>query len=204
LPRLDADIQSETVRRIGRLEEVDSATAAEVAAHLQQRVAELQRESNNPAQRTLKAIIDAMPREQEASPPADTAPVDSGVTTLTRPDSPSAAETPACPQRERESLSTEDVHLHLIQLPPRALCKALGQVSTREALLTLCGLPNQVAETALARLPRGRARQVRRGMANLRSIRLREIDEAKEAVALASLASLAPDFATRVAPPQAA
>ncbi|MGB0595350.1 MAG: FliG C-terminal domain-containing protein [Rubripirellula sp.] len=86
--------------------------------------------------------------------------------------------------------STDSIHQHLIALEPMELCRALGKVDARDAMLSLCGLPNPVAEAALAILPRGHAKKVRASMSGLGSVQLREIDEAKERVARASLAAL--------------
>ncbi|TWU26673.1 Flagellar motor switch protein FliG [Novipirellula galeiformis] len=86
-----------------------------------------------------------------------------------------------------ESSSTETVHQQLISLAPHDLCQALGQVETRQAMLTLCGLPKHVAEAALRVLPRAYAKQVRHQMSRIQSLELREIDEAKSAVAAVSL-----------------
>ena len=86
--------------------------------------------------------------------------------------------------------STESIHQHLLGLRPVDLCHALGQVDTRDAILTLCGLPTQVANAALAVLPRAQARSVRNKMNSLGSLNLREIDHAKEKVAQASLNAL--------------
>jgi flagellar motor switch protein FliG len=66
----------------------------------------------------------------------------------------------------------------------------LGQVETRDAILALCGLPVQVANAALAILPRAQAKTVRNKMNSLGSLNLREIDRAKEKVAEASLGAL--------------
>lgn len=85
--------------------------------------------------------------------------------------------------------STDSIHQHLVALEPMELCRALGKVDARDAMLSLCGLPNSVAEAALAILPRGRAKKVRASMSGLGSVQLREIDEAKERVARASLAA---------------
>ncbi|MDG2221651.1 MAG: FliG C-terminal domain-containing protein [Rubripirellula sp.] len=86
--------------------------------------------------------------------------------------------------------STDSIHQHLIALEPMELCRALGKVDTRDAMLSLCGLPNPIAEAALAILPRGHAKKVRASMSDLGSVQLREIDDAKERVARASLAAL--------------
>lgn len=83
--------------------------------------------------------------------------------------------------------STDAIHQHLIAMTPMELCRSLGRVSTRDAMLTLCGLPNQVSEAALSVLPRGQSKKVRASMNGLGSLQLREIDEAKERVARASL-----------------
>ncbi len=83
--------------------------------------------------------------------------------------------------------STDAINQHLLNLPPAQLCQALGKVDTRDAMLALCGLPNQVAESVLAILPRAHAKKVRMQMVTLNTLHLREIDEAKEKVALASL-----------------
>lgn len=83
--------------------------------------------------------------------------------------------------------STDSIHHHLVCLSPEELCEALGGVTTRQAILSLCGLPRQTADAVLAILPRGQAKQVRKGMASLQSLQLREIDQAKEQVARVSL-----------------
>ncbi len=91
------------------------------------------------------------------------------------------------PAHIRPFESTDEIHQHLIKLKPRELCAALAEVDTRQALLTLCGLPNHVAEKVMSALPRGQAKQVRARLAGLGSLQLREIDEAKEQVALISI-----------------
>jgi flagellar motor switch protein FliG len=93
----------------------------------------------------------------------------------------------ASPERTPAFESTDAINQHLLNLPPKKLCQALGKVDTRDAMLALCGLPNQVAESVLAILPRAHAKQVRTQMVTLNTLHLREIDEAKEKVALASL-----------------
>jgi flagellar motor switch protein FliG len=83
--------------------------------------------------------------------------------------------------------STDAIHTQLVNLTPVQLCQSLGRVDTRQAMLCLCGLPNQVAESALAVLPKNQAKTVRMQMTQLNSLNLRDIDEAKEQVAQASL-----------------
>jgi len=86
----------------------------------------------------------------------------------------------------RSLVSTDSIARHLERLSPKNLCQALGLVDTRVAMLTLCGLPNQTAQSALALLPKAKAKQVRTAMNSLGSMNLRDIDHAKEAVAQAS------------------
>lgn len=86
--------------------------------------------------------------------------------------------------------STDSIHQHLLDLTAEELCEALGAVTTRQAILALCGLPHEVAQAVLSVLPRSQARQVRRGMSSLQTLELREIDEAKEAVASASMEAM--------------
>ncbi len=82
--------------------------------------------------------------------------------------------------------STDEIHQYLQSLSPLELCQALGKVETHDVLLTLCGLPNVVAEAALKVLPKEHADGVRSKMAQLHQINLREIDDAKERVAIAA------------------
>ena len=66
---------------------------------------------------------------------------------------------------------------------PDDLCRALGMVSNHEALLTLCGLPNEIAELVLGMLPKRLSRKVRTDMKKLGRLQIAEIDAAKLAVA---------------------
>ena len=111
-----------------------------------------------------------------------------------------AEQAPTIPLRARVPESSADarlrsndaIHQQLLSLSPTELCRALGKVETRIAILTLCGLPNEVTEAALAVLPRAQAKKVRVKMNSLGSLHLREIDDAKEKVARAALAQDAP------------
>ncbi|TWT83402.1 Flagellar motor switch protein FliG [Planctomycetes bacterium CA13] len=83
--------------------------------------------------------------------------------------------------------STDATHQFLVKLSGKQLCQALGKVQTRQVLLALCGLPNEVCDQALSFLPRAQAKQVRTQMISLESVQLRDIDDAKTAVAKAAL-----------------
>ena len=85
-----------------------------------------------------------------------------------------------------DEFSHQQAHEHLVTLDPAQLCQALGQVDTRQALLALCGIPADVADSVLELLPRRQAKDVRRQLASLGSIRIREIDAAKILVARVS------------------
>ena len=88
------------------------------------------------------------------------------------------------PRHERRFDSTDEIHQYLQSLEPMELCQALGKVETRDAMLALCGLPSDVAESALGVLPSEQANSVRIKMASLNQINLRDIDDAKERVAM--------------------
>lgn len=79
--------------------------------------------------------------------------------------------------------STAEIHSQLISTPPAKLREALASVDGRQALLALCGLPTATADAVLSDLPRRQAKQIRRQIASLGMVELREIDAAKEAVA---------------------
>lgn len=88
----------------------------------------------------------------------------------------------AQPVCEADELA-ERVDSFLNQLPPHKLCQALGMVTTKEAFLVLCGLPNETAEEILGMLPRRQSRKVRHDMRRMGRLQLCEIDQAKQAVA---------------------
>ncbi|WP_158222716.1 FliG C-terminal domain-containing protein [Rhodopirellula sp. MGV] len=75
----------------------------------------------------------------------------------------------------------------LQQLSPSDLCRALAMVTTRQAFLVLCGLPNEKAETVLGLLPRRKAKQVRNDMRTLGPLQLSDIDAAKRKLAEVAL-----------------
>ncbi len=77
----------------------------------------------------------------------------------------------------------ERVDRYLVQLPDSVLCHALGQVSTKQAFLVLCGLPNAKAEAVLDKLPRRQSRKVRSDMRKMGQLQLSDIDAAKQCVA---------------------
>jgi FtsZ-binding cell division protein ZapB len=95
---------------------------------------------------------------------------------------PDSAAERVLPEQDPEMLA-EQVDRYLMQLSPQQLCRALGMVSTKEAFLVLCGLPNETAETVLGKLPRRKSRKVRSEMRRMGQLQLCEIDRAKQAVA---------------------
>lgn len=195
LPRLDADTQAETIRRIEKLDDVSATLSKDVARHLQEKVERLQHDSvASPGHTALQAIKAALPHEfdkvfeperskhptiphREFVPLEDQAPALNTVADGINDES----------ENEPESVSTiglsPSADDFLCSLPPQTLCSSLGKVQTRVALLTLCGLPSVIADRTIALLPRHKAKKVRIGMRSLCSIQLREIDEAKALVA---------------------
>ncbi len=87
----------------------------------------------------------------------------------------------------KPSWSTDDIHGHLLRLKPVKLRDALASVDTGEAILALCGLPTAVSDAVMATLPKEAAKEIRRQIATVGPIELRDIDDAKERVAIASL-----------------
>lgn len=77
----------------------------------------------------------------------------------------------------------ERIDQYLTQMPPHELCRALGMVTTKQAFLVLCGLPNATSETVLDLLPRRQSRKVRSDMRRMGQLQLSEIDAAKQVVA---------------------
>lgn len=93
-------------------------------------------------------------------------------------------EQPEAVASERQAESVDRV---LTALAPADLCRALGMVTTEQAFLVLCGLPNTTAENALALLPRRTSRRVRSDMRRLGQLQLSDIDAAKLVVAEVAL-----------------
>jgi flagellar motor switch protein FliG len=215
LPQLSSAIQKETLGRIGRLNDVPDSTLAEVGRHLHSRYIEsVGAASESSGTRALQAIMAEMPAclpeaKSEAERPVTStssgagsidstpelriaegtesvaAPVEMPVGNVETEDSTS-------PSNVQQSIDLDTdlvdaTHAHLIALSPKELVAALGRVSTRDALLTLCGLPSETAEAAIACLSRAKARGVRRGIDTLGPLQLREIDASKRAVALVSI-----------------
>ncbi len=85
-------------------------------------------------------------------------------------------------EREAERRAKQIDEL-LMRIEPTELCGALGSVSTKQAFLVLCGLPNDIAEKLLAMLPRRQSRKVRADMRRMGQLQLADIDAAKREVA---------------------
>ncbi|WP_442507546.1 hypothetical protein SH528x_006475 [Novipirellula sp. SH528] len=214
-PTVQKDALSRIGRLNDVPEEAVQELASHLRHRVQQCLSSQQkRASQSTGQRALNAILAAMPQPKSESrslpdPVSETrAPIETNrIADVVDPNpanveihslriapetKPSSTDDRAAPQAkarvpQTSSLSTDSIHKHLISLTPLDLCQALGQVGTRQAMLTLCGLPNSNAEAALRVLPKAYAKQVRSQMNTLGSLELREIDEAKSAVATASM-----------------
>ena len=242
LPKLDQQLQSETLSRIGRLDEVHDETVAELADHLRNRLAEQTKtESISSGKRALQAIIAQLPNLAQHTQPNQTVntaeqlqksaeihelriapgtqPTDSSdqqtqwlaeshnaqqtdwgnatnggpglnihdpdhrIEHANRHDVDQVVANQAGSNQVGDTIDNVKLHSYLVDMPSEQLVTALGQVSTRAAFLTLCGLPNTTSERAIALLPRAKARTVRRAMAQLSDLQLHEIDDAIQAVA---------------------
>ena len=191
LPLLESQAQCETLSRIGRLEEVDSTTVMEVASQLREKYScSFSQHTTDGGKRALDAILAEMPElgQTLTQPPLDSSDAHEPSAPSLRiaevsidhadDDGDIASEEPSKP----ENVNQIDVDIALLQLTPSELFQALGQVSTRDALLTLCGLPASVSERTIAMLPRRRAKQVRDGIENIGPLQLSEVDRAKRVV----------------------
>ena len=244
LPKLEQQIQSETLSRIGRLDDVHDETVADLADHLRNRLAEqTQAESISSGKRALQAIMSQLPNLAAHTRPVDTAQqlqnqteahelridprtlpgdsfnqqselqadlgkafTDGPALSIHDPDNRIAdndrrefQQTDADHQSFKrsglqqigieqtgDSTDKQKWQSYLVEIPPEQLVTALGQVSTRSAFLTLCGLPNTTSERAIAKLPRAKAKTVRKAMAQLSDLQLHEIDNAIRDVAQAA------------------
>ena len=229
LPLLPEQLRSQAISRIGRLGEIPTQAAADLASHFRARLSQSASvKSTATGKRKLDAILATMP---SAAPPSSNAPAEIAAvqsnsnsvnnaaanvsaidqshrlqvvggnsdtdhrSQLAQQASPSQstkrtqdAATPSAPSHLDASLgSTDAIHSRLVSLSPTQLCQSLARVETRDAMLCLCGLPNAVAEAALALLPKEQANTVRGQINGLSSLNLRDIDNAKESVAQASM-----------------
>ncbi len=214
LPRLGAEQRQDLLARIGRLPDVPEEMLSELARSFRSRMDRLTAEHQHRLSRNfgrrdrsdeaydlmasseslagsttavsprLQAILAEMPATSSTSHPtsSNAAPFESTADRLRRttrePTEPTAS--------HATSLSTERTHRELMQLPPDKLCESLGRVDTRTAILALCGLPSNVADAAIACLPRSQANQVRQHLMSVGRMEIREIDQAKAAVAVAA------------------
>jgi flagellar motor switch protein FliG len=219
LSLLPDQLRSQTISRIGRLGEIPTEAAADLATHFRSRIGENpSTKSNATGQRKLDAILASMPKSDSSSQSHD--PVQTTQSATPSPDGRSDAEVSAIDLSHRLRVVSEDapntkaqtaerpanvdappttnpanstlgstdaIHDRLLSLSPTQLCQSLARVETREAMLCLCGLPNPVAEAALAMLPKGQAKTVREQINGLSALNLRDIDNAKESVAQASM-----------------
>ena len=77
--------------------------------------------------------------------------------------------------------------------PATSICRALGQVPTHTAIFALCGMPQSVVANVLAKLPRKKAKEVRRRIENVHDLSLREIEVSMCEVATAMSAGSTSD-----------
>ena len=197
LPRLEAVTQAETLRRIESLDEVFQSTAEDVARHLKEKLESVDESLAQPGRNALEAIKQAMPhdfeevflpsRSRHPELPQDDHVIDAE-SILAEPPTQQPTDSIATVALATETDDTNKEvefsnHDYLTALSPDDLCRGLGQVSTRTAFLALCGLPSEVADAAILRLPRSRANIVRREMRDLKEVRIGDIDNAMQAVA---------------------
>ncbi len=195
LPRLEPNLRIDAISRIGRLGDIPTEMVDELADHLRVRMASAIRPSRTPSgQHRIDAIFAAMPQDprykansesvddQHQQPLAEQASETAAVSEAVAPPLRIAPET-----KFENNWSTDDVHQHLLRLPAVELRDALANVETRDALLTLCGLPSHITDAVITTLPKAAGKQIRMQLLQIGAMELREIDSAKERVALASM-----------------
>ena len=211
LGRLTPTVQYETMVRISRLMKIPHAAFEEVANHFKSRLKSLAvSKADSSGANALKAIMEVMPKQSvedvmisEQQAVADfTKEKEMTLARLTQKhlSDPNAVvfshnhlsgsedfEATDDSGTNDENRDGEQViagaHEYLIHLSPKTLCLALSHVSTRDALLVLCGLPESVSNRVIALLSRSQAKSVRRKMAVTQSMSLKAMDEAKCKVA---------------------
>ncbi len=209
LQRLDVATRQEAMRRLGKLDAPPAEVVSDIGIQLKNKLlaagTHLGVFADRPGssakgkagQEALRAILAEMPVTGEqagqaasagAAPslPLSASMYSSGRAPLTASGSGLGYQRRETPSKPAAEESAEVIHARLVALPTERLRQALAAVETRQSLLALCGLPSATAEKVLAALPRRQARQVRRQLADLGTIELREIDRAKAAVAAAA------------------
>ncbi len=201
LQRMPDARRSETIARLGRLGSLDRDVAADIAATLRQKLGtvveppDAQTPSPPPTNR-LREILSQMPGSDQTpkiEPTVSNPPISEPVTSATeaseqvdqlRRVAALGSDPPTIPLKPvEESISDAEADRLLISLPPLRLCEALGRVDTQTAVRTLQGLPTATVKAAIGALPRSIARRVRRQVADIDGVSLRQIDSAKRQVA---------------------
>ncbi|MEM6690369.1 MAG: FliG C-terminal domain-containing protein [Planctomycetota bacterium] len=227
LAGLPSHLQSETMVRIGRTDQIPTEMVEAVAASLRSKLEHPERPSSHGARRlhdilsvlgdqpgspnppdlaesvpshfqpnTNGSIQDrfdaamALVREQKddstgrAAPPKTKHQADQANRLKIHRDDNQDAEQAVPKNQPLASIptSTDTIHQQLTNADPSVLCQALGQVSTEQAILALCGLPSKVADAVMACLPSPARKQVQQHLQQLPAVDLSDIDRAKEVV----------------------
>lgn len=217
LPGLPRAIRDDVIRRIGRMTRVEPDMLSDVADLLKAKCMDIDLpRDTEPGSNALRAIMAKMqvpestpstgdqrtsqsPNASGGHTPGNSLSqslVDDAMTDDAAPSRATGIENASSDRADLEtqssgrhvrSLSTDDINSQLQALSPTDLCFALGRVSAREALLTLCGLPMKQANRAIAMLPKAQQKRTREQLANLGQLQLADIDRAKERVAHAAM-----------------
>ncbi len=208
LPRLDAPTRADAMRRMANLQELPTELIEEIGSQLRSRLVPAAGHNQGAGRQALDAILAEMPNEIQSrntpiqhAPRAEPIPPTTAVE-VTPPQVKLAEGTWPDDATSRASSplsSTDAIHDYLVSLPIDRLRETLGKVPVRQALLTICGLPNSTAEAVLASLPRRQAKLVRDQLGALGSLQLRDIDEAKEVVAKTAYKDKVSDISSRIA-----
>ena len=82
-----------------------------------------------------------------------------------------------------ETVTIESLNERFVEASAASICRALGKVPTHTAIFSLCGMPPRVVADVLGKLPRKKAKEVRRRIENVHDLSLREIEGSMREVA---------------------
>ena len=211
LTRMPQTIREQVVQRLHRISHVTPDTLTDIGEHLKQTLAEHSARLHAPGRKALSAILShldldvlgllsqAIPELESLRPAADSkqpslAPTESSNdSTHSNNNSPTLRIAPgtetdvdqqAMSRNNGDAPSTisgltfDDVQ----NLPATVLRRILAEIDSEAAVLALLGMRVDVAEGVLATLPKRQERQVRRELASLGPLLIRDIDRARNDV----------------------
>jgi flagellar motor switch protein FliG len=185
VPNLGVELKSEAMRRLSKLALPPPEVMQDIAAQLRSRLCSIPQRSDD----ALSSLFEAESLEASQSTPLGMASLSAILEEMSQaqPRATGAGKGSSGKHFQGGRSVAEPAAIRpqdrLIGAEPWRLREALAMVDGRQAVLAVCGLPPSVAEALLGSLPRKQVRQVRKQIANLGRLELREIDQAQALVA---------------------